>query len=262
MKRAYNVEKLSSLRKIVIASASVSKKKNAIHSFSEVDITKPLGLLEEYKQVYQKKLSFTGYLVACFSEIIKNYPKFNSFISGNKLVILNDITISALIEREINNELIPEPLVIYECQNKGYSEIHEEIFEAKKTENNKFGSISGSYFINFIPHFLLKMFVSLADKNKTMGMKYGKLGITSIGMFSKEPIWFIPHGSATILLTVGSFIDRVVKNDHSFEYRKHLCLTVSFDHDIIDGAPAAGFMNDLIQEIKSGKIIEGEIKKG
>jgi hypothetical protein len=31
---------------------------------------------------------------------------------------------------------------------------------------------------------------------------------------------------------------------------------VSFDHDIVDGAPAARFMNDLINEIKIGVNIE------
>ncbi len=75
-------------------------------------------------------------------------------------------------------------------------------------------------------------------------------------MFSKEAVWFVPHGSATVLLTVGSINNKVVKIDNEFVEKEHLCLTVSFDHDIIDGAPAARFMNDLINEIKSGENIE------
>ncbi|VBB48616.1 hypothetical protein TRIP_D450071 [uncultured Paludibacter sp.] len=43
--------------------------------------------------------------------------------------------------------------------------------------------------------------------------------------------------------------------DNHFVQREHLCLTVSFDHDIIDGAPASRFMNQFIENIKSGKYI-------
>ena len=31
-----------------------------------------------------------------------------------------------------------------------------------------------------------------------------------------------------------------------------LCLTVSFDHDIVDGAPAARFMSHFLETLKSG----------
>lgn len=261
MYKPYKIEKLSFLRKTVIASASVSKKKNAIHSFTEIDITKPLAYLAEYKEKYHIKLSFTGYLVACFAEVIKAYPRFNSFISGNRHIILDDIIISVLIERKIKNEFVPEPLVIKTCQNKTYLDIHHEIRDAQAQRDQEFGGLSHSNYLRFIPGGLLRAFVSLADKSKVMAGKYGKLGITSVGMFSKEPIWFISHGSATVLLTIGSIIDRVILIDNKFENRKHLCLTVSFDHDIIDGAPGARFMNDLIQEITCGDIIEKELKQ-
>ena len=74
-------------------------------------------------------------------------------------------------------------------------------------------------------------------------------------MYTKHPIWLIPHGSATVLLSIGSIINKPVLIDNKIENREHLCLTVSFDHDIVDGAPAARFMNDLIEEIKSGRSI-------
>jgi pyruvate/2-oxoglutarate dehydrogenase complex dihydrolipoamide acyltransferase (E2) component len=88
-----------------------------------------------------------------------------------------------------------------------------------------------------------------------MGLKYGKIAVTATGMFSREPIWFIPHGSPTILVTIGSAIKRIVETNGCFESCEHLCLCVSFDHDVVDGAPAARFMSDLINEIKSGNEI-------
>jgi len=49
---------------------------------------------------------------------------------------------------------------------------------------------------------------------------------------------------------------KVVAIDNQFEAREHLCLTVSFDHNIVDGAPAARFMNQLIKTLKSGDLIQ------
>jgi pyruvate/2-oxoglutarate dehydrogenase complex dihydrolipoamide acyltransferase (E2) component len=40
--------------------------------------------------------------------------------------------------------------------------------------------------------------------------------------------------------------------DHRIEVRKYLSVTISFDHDIIDGAPAARFMQQLKKLIESG----------
>jgi pyruvate/2-oxoglutarate dehydrogenase complex dihydrolipoamide acyltransferase (E2) component len=62
-------------------------------------------------------------------------------------------------------------------------------------------------------------------------------------------------GSATVLITVGSISQKVIEFEGNFVSREHLCLTVSFDHNIVDGAPASRFMNDLVETIKSGNLL-------
>ncbi|PKL24114.1 MAG: hypothetical protein CVV46_17155 [Spirochaetae bacterium HGW-Spirochaetae-2] len=253
--KAYYFKRLSFLRKAVIASASITKKRNTIHCLSEIDISTPRKYLKYYERRTNIKLSLTGYLSLCLIKIVSNHPEVNSFISGNKIVFLKNITISLLIERTINGENVPEPLSIENCENLSCIEITKLIRIAQNNKENKLGALSGSSWFMFIPKCLLKLFVQIADQNIKMGMKYGKIAVTAAGMFSKEPIWFIPHGSPTILLTIGSIINRVVEVDEKYLTHEHLCITVSFDHDIIDGAPAARFMNDLITEIKSGNEI-------
>jgi pyruvate/2-oxoglutarate dehydrogenase complex dihydrolipoamide acyltransferase (E2) component len=255
-KKGYKKTPLSFNRQAVIASASVTKEKNAIHCFTEIDITEPRSLIKDHFGKTGEKLSFTAYIVTCLSKIIQDYPQFNSFIKGRKLIILDDITISVIIEREIAGENVPEPISIKQTQNKTYLQIHQEIRDAKKLQTNKLGSLSGQEWFRLIPGFLLKSFIRIADKNIRMGVKYGKVAVTAVGMYSKEPFWFIPHGTATVLATVGSISKKVVAIDNHFDSREHLCLTVSFDHNIVDGAPAAGFMNQLIETIKSGELIQ------
>jgi pyruvate/2-oxoglutarate dehydrogenase complex dihydrolipoamide acyltransferase (E2) component len=256
IKNGYKSLPLSIYRHAVIASASVTKEKNAIHSISEVDISEPRRLIKEHFEKTGEKLSFTAYLVTCLAQVIKQHPQMNSFIKGRKLIILDDVTVSVLIEREMAGEKVPEPLGIKGAQEKSFRQIHNEIREAKKQQSNHLGSFSGAAWFRFIPNFLLKTFIRIADKNIHMAKVYGKVAVTAVGMFSKEAVWFIPHGSATVLLTVGSISQKVVEINGRFVSREHLCLTTSFDHNIVDGAPASRFMNQLIETIKSGNLLQ------
>jgi pyruvate/2-oxoglutarate dehydrogenase complex dihydrolipoamide acyltransferase (E2) component len=253
VKKKYRIERLSFLRKAVIASASITRQKNTIHLFSEVDVTLPLQLISEKRKDDGTKLSFTTFLAKSFANVIERHPELNSFISGNKQIFIEDINISILIERQIGNVSVPEPMVLRNIAAKKIMELSDEIraMQQKAKESGSLGSLSNAKYINLIPGFLLKTFVRIADRSIKMGISYGKLAITSIGMFSTKPIWIIPHGSATILLSVGSFIEKKVDNNNM----KVLNLTVSFDHDIIDGAPAARFMNELIDEISGANCL-------
>ena len=98
---------------------------------------------------------------------------------------------------------MPEPIGIKQAQDKSYLQIHKEIREAKNQQTDKLGSLSGQTWIRLIPIFLLRLFIRIADKNIHMAKKYGKIAVTAVGMYSKEPIWFIPLGAATVLITVG-----------------------------------------------------------
>lgn len=259
-KIGYQSLPLSINRQAIIASASVTREKNAIHFFTEVDITEPRRLIKAHFERTGEKPSLTAYVVACLAQVIREHPQLNSFIKGKKLIILDDVTISVLIEREIVGEKVPEPMGIKQAQSKTLRQIHTEIREAQKRQSDRLGSLSDQTWIRLIPNFLLKTFIRIADQDIRMADLYGKVAVTAVGMFNKEAVWCIPHGSATVLVTIGSIGKKVVEVDEGcFVSREHLCLTVSFDHNIVDGAPASRFMNQFIETIKSGKLLQMEL---
>jgi hypothetical protein len=90
------------------ASAAVAAERNTIHGITEVDISEPRRLMREHKKRTGETLSLTAY-VACLARAVAENPEMNSFRRGRKLVLLDDVTISVLIEREISGEKIPEP---------------------------------------------------------------------------------------------------------------------------------------------------------
>jgi pyruvate/2-oxoglutarate dehydrogenase complex dihydrolipoamide acyltransferase (E2) component len=259
MKKGYTSEKISFNRKMVAASAAVTGSKSTIHSLAEVDITVPRRIIKEHFEHTGEKLSFTAYIVYCLAQVVKQHPHLNAFIKRNRLITLDDITISVLIERELKGEKVPEPMAIERAQDISFSDINDKIRSAKTTNTSPLGGLSGMAWIRFIPGFLLRTFIRICDRNIALAKGYGKIAVTAVGMFSREAVWFIPHGSGTVLITVGSIEQRYVFTGENHEVREFLCLTGSFDHDIIDGAPAARFMNQFLETLKSGfclKIID------
>ena len=167
----------------------------------------------------------------------------NSFISRNNLVYLRDINISVLIERELKGAKFPEPLGIQNTQNKSTQDIQTEIRQAQNTESKDLGDLGNTRWIKLIPPFLMGWFIKVADQNIKMAIKYGKIAVTAVGMYSSSSSWFIPHGTATVLLTIGSITkENQLLEDGKIATKEILHLTASFDHEIIDGSPAARFM--------------------
>jgi hypothetical protein len=159
------------------------------------------------------------------------------------------------VERELGDERVPEPVGIKAAQNLTLLEIHQEIRAAQAMESRQLGDLSGSTWIRMIPAFLLKFFVRIADRNLAMAKRYGKVAVTAVGMFSNNDTWFIPHGTATILLTVGNINTKPVWKNNRVEAREMLHLTASFDHEIVDGAPAARFLKQFSEEVESARLL-------
>jgi pyruvate/2-oxoglutarate dehydrogenase complex dihydrolipoamide acyltransferase (E2) component len=82
------------------------------------------------------------------------------------------------------------------------------------------------------------------------------VGVTAIGMFAQGPLWLVPLTNATVTVAVGGIETRCVMVDGSPQAAEHLCLTVSFDHDIVDGAPAARFATRLSELLSGADVLE------
>jgi len=252
MSKGYTSERISFNRKMVAASAAVTARKSTIHSLCAADVTLPRQMIREHQERTGEKLSFTAYVVYCLAQVVKEHPHLNAFRRGNRLITLDDVTVSVLVEREISGERVPEPLAIAAAQSHTFREINDLVRSARARSESSLGGFSGMTWIRHIPGFLLKAFVRLADRNISLAKRYGKVAVTAVGMFSREPVWFIPHGSGTVLITVGSIEKSMIFNGEEHEEREFLSLTASFDHDIVDGAPAARFMNQFLETLKSG----------
>ena len=74
-------------------------------------------------------------------------------------------------------------------------------------------------------------------------------------MFGQGAGWGIPLASHALWITVGGIGEKPGIVDGHIAIREYLSLTLSFDHNIIDGAPAARFTQRLKELIESGYVL-------
>lgn len=260
-KPGYTAIPLSFQRKMVAASTAPSHDQSNIQALIEVDISEPRRYIREHREKTGEKLSLTAFVIACLAKTVSEHPDVNAFIKGNKLIKLDDVTISAMLEREIDGERVPEPIGIRAAQNKSHRQIHAEIRAAQQKLDAEFGGLNDMTWVKYIPGFLLKTFVRIASRNITMMSRYGAIGVTSVGMFANknQALWLIPLvAGAAVEVAVGGIVERPCICDGKLENREHLCLTVVFNHDIVDGAPAARFLKRFSELIKDSSLLKDE----
>ena len=79
-----------------------------------------------------------------------------------------------------------------------------------------------------------------------------EVDVTAVGMFGKRGGWGIPLTLYTLGITIGGIAEKPGVIDGKIEVRECLSKTLRFDHDLVDGAPAARFTNRFVELIESG----------
>lgn len=211
--------------------------------------------MSDHKMNTGENVSLTAYIVHCLGKTFLEFPQMNAIRKGRKLIVPDNVTIGVLVERKVENEVIPENYGIRNAQLKTYREINNEIRAVQNRDVNEFESLSGASWINLIPSFLFRAFVKVASKSLIMLKRYGTAAVTSIGMFARkdQATWPIPLvGGATVCIAVGGIVERLQLINGKVEPREHLCLTITFNHDIVDGSPAARFAKRFSEFLSSG----------
>jgi hypothetical protein len=78
------------------------------------------------------------------------------------------------------------------------------------------------------------------------------MALTAVGMFGAGSGWGLALTAHTLGVTVGGISTKPAVIDGRVVTREYLSLTVDFDHDIVDGAPAARFVQHLKELIERG----------
>jgi pyruvate/2-oxoglutarate dehydrogenase complex dihydrolipoamide acyltransferase (E2) component len=233
--------------------------KHWVYGLLEVDVTVVRRIIAEHKALTGEALSFTGYLAFCLACAVDEDKSVQGFLKGRRqLVIFDDVDVGLPVERTIGGKRAPAGHVIRRANHKTFLEIHQEIraVQAQPDLPNK-GLPPWFLFFLSLPRPLPKLFgalikaANLRDPTVTVAIG-GTVGVTAVGMFGSGSGWGLVPFAQSLGLVVGGIARKPAVVEDRIEPREMLSLTVVFDHDIIDGAPAARFGKRLVELIESG----------
>ncbi len=232
--------------------------KPMMHGLLEVDVTKARSYLREVKARTGESPSFTAFIIACLGRAVEEHKYVHALRKGRQhLILFGEVDVLTWIEREIAGQPQVLPSIVRAANHKTFREIHDEIRAAQVQDVAK-TEVGGAKASQLLPAWLFRPYFTLAipiGKRFPRAWKnsYGTVTISAVGMVGKGAGWGIPPSSPSICwITVGGIGHKREDVDGLTATRDYLNLTVSFDHNMVDAAPAARFTERLKELIETG----------
>ncbi len=185
-------------------------------TFNEVDLSAVMELRSRHKDAFVKqndvKLGFMSFFTKAVIGALKQYPLLNAEIKGDHILKKNFYDIGVAVSTE-EGLVVP---VVRDADRKSFGEIEKDISDlAVKARNNKLG---------------------LSD------LSGGTFTITNGGTFGSLLSTPILNAPQVGILGMHSIKTRPIAVGDKIENRPMMYLALSYDHRIVDGKEAVGFL--------------------
>jgi pyruvate/2-oxoglutarate dehydrogenase complex dihydrolipoamide acyltransferase (E2) component len=260
----YIEKPFSKNREMIIDVIELGLLKHHVQGFIEVDVTEARRQIKKYRNETGKGISFTGWIAKCISQAVSENKEVHAIRKGKrKVIIFSDVDILITVESMLNGEKIPLPYIIRKVNEKSVMEINTEIRNAQtlKLENNTMVIGKSSLWMGLyqlMPKFI-RRFVGYKISANPMLMKknVGTIGISSIGMKGNFRGWMKPISPQPLYFALGGITKKPGVIDDKIEIREYINVAFIFDHDIIDGASMARFIEQLVNLMENAYELEG-----
>jgi pyruvate dehydrogenase E2 component (dihydrolipoamide acetyltransferase) len=206
---------LSGFRKTTAERLSMSFR-TAPHSalVMEVDVTEATALHERFE------VSYTTLIVKAAATALNEMPIVNSTLEGDRIKIFADVNVGVAVATA-NGLVVP---VIRNADQKTLKDIDTEVVQL--TEKAQLAKLS---------------------REEVTG---GTFTVTNLGMYGVD--FFIPiiNPPEAAILAVGKIVEKPTSVNCKVEVKPVMMLSLSYDHRVIDGAPAAEFLRKIKDELE------------
>lgn len=251
---AHQVREFPKIRRAYVDVLREGHRRHIIHGLVEVDVTEARAVMREQpSEEANRPLSFTGFLVACIGRAVDENRMLHAHRWGRrKLVLFEEVDVNLQLEQiDDESNRIVQSRIVRATNHKTVEEISAEIREAQQVGEADRRRMKGTLWLVSLPGFIRNVIWRLVMRRPWWTKRFGgTVAVSSVGMFGSSLGWGIPITPSTLMVTVGGIGVRPVLVDEAVVNREHLSLTISVDHDIIDGAPAARFVERLRQLVE------------
>lgn len=261
-KPSYQVVPFPEMRRFASDFGWLVHNRYTMRGLLEIDVTLPRQILREHKARAGERLSFTAFLAKCVAQAVEMDKHVHAMHNWRgDLVIFDDVDIGTLIERETDGKTYPLAHVLRSVNKKSLREIHDEIrqVQAKPGSDEEASSLNA---LVKLPRFIRRGMLWAVSKSPHRRKQImGTVSLSAVGMFGSKTAWGMVPNTHSLGLIVGSIAEKPGAVEGRIEIREYLCLTIDFDHTIIDGAPAARFTKQLAELIESGYGLDRIIRR-
>lgn len=217
---ASRTEPLSPMRKTIARRMVESLQTTAqLTLVSEVDVTELVALRSRIKP--QTDASYTDLIVKAAALALAEHPRFNARLAGDGLELLGEIAIGVAVAVEAGL-VVP---VVHNVQAKDLAAIAAETKALAERAR--------------------------AGKLTEQEMSGGTFTVTNLGTYGIDAFTPILNPPEVAVLGVGRIVEKPVRRDGELAWRQMLTLSLTFDHRVADGAPAAAFLQSICQRLES-----------
>jgi pyruvate/2-oxoglutarate dehydrogenase complex dihydrolipoamide acyltransferase (E2) component len=235
---------------------SAAHKAHLAHALAEIDVSRAMAAIETYKAALPEGPSFTAFLVYCLGRAVADHPVLHAYRKGRKkLVISGDVDVSTMIEKcKPDGALVPVSYVVRGANRKSMAEINDELRQAVRSDLARDPGVSYRRRVMRLPRPARRLLWWWVTRDPDrFRRQWGTVMLSNVGSCMLPRPFFGMAGSFfTCTLTIGGRYERVAWVDGRPEPRQTLNVTLTVDHDIVDGAPAARFGQTLMLLIEEG----------
>lgn len=252
-----------SSRQLTFDVGRIGQEKHHVRALLEVDVTEARSRIRTGRPE-GRKVSFTAWLIKVIAGCVALHPPVAGVNRprGNTVVVFREVDISIVIERELNGSRVPLPYVIRRADQKTVFQISDEIQAAKSQAlagegdyvlGKKSSPLGMRLFVSLPQWLRLALMRTLVFHNpRRLKEMMGNVMVTTVGMAGHTRGWIMPFGMHPLCLALGSLNEQPAVYKGGIQKCLVLHLTVLVDHDVIDGIPAARFVDDLVRKLESG----------
>lgn len=252
-----------SSRQLTFDVGKIGLGKHHVKTFLEVDVSEAWFFLRENRNT-DKRISFFTWLIKVTADCVAQFPQAAgiNLIKKNKVVYFDDVDISIMLEKEIRGMKVPLPYVVRKANEKNLDQIQTEIDSVKmESTEDESDYVLGKE----TNQTLMKLYTSLPQKIRLWIMRsvimnnprklkqmMGNVMITTVGLVGHTHGWIVPFSIHSLCLAFGSINEQPLVRKGEIVKGQVLHLAVLIDHDVIDGAPAGIFVDDLVRKMEKG----------
>jgi pyruvate/2-oxoglutarate dehydrogenase complex dihydrolipoamide acyltransferase (E2) component len=248
----FREEPIPKSRKLIIENCEYALRRHRMIGLFEADVTDARIRIHNYKEQSGQSVSFTGWIAACVGKAVEEHKQVHALKIGKRFVIFDDVNIAILVETTIEGRAYPINYILSAANRKSVLEISHEIREAQTKREEDYTEAAENRSLKMLlsaPKFLRDLLFWRKVRKDPLFIhgKMGTVSVTSVGMFGTSGGWAIPLGLHAVSIALGGISQRPGFVEDRVERREYLSLTVTLDHDVVDGAPATRFVARLVE---------------